>query len=54
MLQSAYSVAVQVIFTDVHVEVKSTYQKSLTGITDISVSFDGTWFTRGHTSLILV
>ncbi|GFU35773.1 uncharacterized protein TNCV_1083391 [Trichonephila clavipes] len=36
---------------DVRSQVKSAYQSN-SAITDIDVTFDGTWLTRGHTSLI--
>ncbi|GFX39420.1 uncharacterized protein TNCV_2667821 [Trichonephila clavipes] len=34
-----------------HREIKNVYENGAE-ITDLSVSFDGTWLTRGHTSLI--
>ncbi|GFW85222.1 uncharacterized protein TNCV_3249621 [Trichonephila clavipes] len=36
---------------DVRSQVKSAYQSS-SAITDIDVTFDGTWLTRGHSSQI--
>ncbi|GFV63174.1 uncharacterized protein TNCV_4329991 [Trichonephila clavipes] len=36
---------------DVRSQVKSTYQSN-SAITDIDVTFDGTWLTRGHSSQI--
>ncbi|GFU13194.1 uncharacterized protein TNCV_1445931 [Trichonephila clavipes] len=38
---------------DVRSQVKSAYQSN-SAITDIDVSFDGTWLTRGHSSQISV
>ncbi|GFX96253.1 uncharacterized protein TNCV_2291411 [Trichonephila clavipes] len=39
------------IFAEIHREIKNAYENG-TEIADLSVSFDGTWLTRGHTSLI--
>ncbi|GFU55974.1 uncharacterized protein TNCV_1557291 [Trichonephila clavipes] len=36
---------------DVRSQVKSAYQSN-SAVTDIDVTFDGTWLTRGHSSQI--
>ncbi|GFV36452.1 uncharacterized protein TNCV_2234991 [Trichonephila clavipes] len=47
----AYTLASENIFAEIHREIKNVYENGAE-ITDLSVSFDGTWLTRGHTSLI--
>ncbi|GFX26275.1 uncharacterized protein TNCV_948741 [Trichonephila clavipes] len=50
-LGNAYTLASENIFAEIHREIKNVYENGAE-ITDLSVSFDGTWLTRGHTSLI--
>ncbi|GFV91948.1 uncharacterized protein TNCV_2976191 [Trichonephila clavipes] len=50
-LDNAYTLASENIFAEIHREIKNLYENGAE-ITDLSVSFDGTWLTRGHTSLI--
>ncbi|GFU65393.1 uncharacterized protein TNCV_1492341 [Trichonephila clavipes] len=50
-LYNAYTLASEKIFAEIHREIKNVYENGAE-ITDLSVSFDGTWLTRGHTSLI--
>ncbi|GFV28927.1 uncharacterized protein TNCV_4540231 [Trichonephila clavipes] len=50
-LDNAYTLASENIFAEIHREIKNVYENGAE-ITDLSVSFDGTWPTRGHTSLI--
>ncbi|GFT04370.1 uncharacterized protein TNCV_1929071 [Trichonephila clavipes] len=50
-LDNAYTLASENIFAEIHRKVKNVYENGAE-ITDLSVSFDGTWLTRGHTSLI--
>ncbi|GFT04428.1 uncharacterized protein TNCV_1929481 [Trichonephila clavipes] len=50
-LDNAYTPASENIFAKIHREIKNAYE-NLAEIADLSVSFDGTWLTRGHTSLI--
>ncbi|GFX92669.1 uncharacterized protein TNCV_4087741 [Trichonephila clavipes] len=50
-LDNAYTLASENIFAEIHREIKNVYENGAE-ITDLSVSFDGTWLTRGHTSLI--
>ncbi|GFV73839.1 uncharacterized protein TNCV_4523681 [Trichonephila clavipes] len=50
-LDNAYTLASENIFAEIHREVKNVYENGAE-ITDLSVSFDGTWLTRGHRSLI--
>ncbi|GFU59885.1 uncharacterized protein TNCV_4726511 [Trichonephila clavipes] len=49
-LDNAYTLASENIFAEIHREIKNVYENGAE-ITDLSVSFDGTWLTRGHTSL---
>ncbi|GFU19101.1 uncharacterized protein TNCV_4397041 [Trichonephila clavipes] len=55
-INSAYSLASQTVLNYVHNSVQNAYRKldqnGSNTITDIAVSFDGTWLTRGHTSQI--
>ncbi|GFS92134.1 uncharacterized protein TNCV_1112941 [Trichonephila clavipes] len=55
-INSAYSLASQTVLNYVHNSVENAYRKldqnGSNTITDIAVSFDGTWLTRGHTSQI--
>ncbi|GFW37255.1 uncharacterized protein TNCV_5021531 [Trichonephila clavipes] len=55
-INSAYSLASQTVLNYVHNRVQNAYRKldqnGSNTITDIAVSFDGTWLTRGHTSQI--
>ncbi|GBL81937.1 hypothetical protein AVEN_50525-1 [Araneus ventricosus] len=39
-------------FHQIRSEVKKAYNEEKDGITNIAVTFDGTWLTRGHTSQI--
>ncbi|GFW84806.1 uncharacterized protein TNCV_680941 [Trichonephila clavipes] len=50
-LDNAYTLASENIFAEIHREIKNVYENGAE-IADLSVSFDGTWLTRGHTSLI--
>ncbi|GFV48677.1 uncharacterized protein TNCV_292901 [Trichonephila clavipes] len=50
-LDNAYTLASENIFAEIHREIKNAYENGAE-IADLSVSFDGTWLTRGHTSLI--
>ncbi|GFW32164.1 uncharacterized protein TNCV_2601901 [Trichonephila clavipes] len=50
-LDNAYTLASENIFAEIHREIKNVYENRAE-IADLSVSFDGTWLTRGHTSLI--
>ncbi|GFV02961.1 uncharacterized protein TNCV_2744241 [Trichonephila clavipes] len=50
-LDNAYTLASENIFAEIHREIKNVYENGAE-ITDLSVSFDGTWLTRGHTSPI--
>ncbi|GFX98657.1 uncharacterized protein TNCV_1502351 [Trichonephila clavipes] len=50
-LDNAYTLASENIFAEIKREIKNVYENGAE-ITDLSVSFDGTWLTRGHTSLI--
>ncbi|GFX97882.1 uncharacterized protein TNCV_4905331 [Trichonephila clavipes] len=50
-LDNAYTLASENIFEEIHREIKNVYENGAE-ITNLSVSFDGTWLTRGHTSLI--
>ncbi|GFV76829.1 uncharacterized protein TNCV_4730491 [Trichonephila clavipes] len=50
-LDNAYTLASENIFAEIHREIKNVYENAAE-ITDLSVSFDGTWLTRGHTSVI--
>lgn len=55
LLHSANAVASSNILKDVHYEVKCAYRKDSLiplDVTDIGVSFDGSWLTRGFSSLI--
>ncbi|GFW03945.1 uncharacterized protein TNCV_2050611 [Trichonephila clavipes] len=50
-LNIAYTLASENIYAEIHREIKHAY-KNGAEITDLSVSFDGTWLTHGQTSLI--
>ncbi|GFW14601.1 uncharacterized protein TNCV_1635221 [Trichonephila clavipes] len=51
-LDNAYTLwHLKTYFAEIHREIKNVYENGAE-ITDLSVSFDGTWLTRGHTSLI--
>ncbi|GFX71830.1 uncharacterized protein TNCV_2010671 [Trichonephila clavipes] len=50
-LDNAYTLASENLFVEIHPEIKNVYENGAE-ITDFSISFDGTWLTRGHTSLI--
>ncbi|GFU36845.1 uncharacterized protein TNCV_3727091 [Trichonephila clavipes] len=50
-LDNAYTLASENIFAEIHREIKNAFENGAE-IADLSVSFDGTWLTRGHTSLI--
>ncbi|GFX38880.1 uncharacterized protein TNCV_4753561 [Trichonephila clavipes] len=47
-LDNAYTLASENIFAEIHREIKNAYENGAE-IADLSVSFDGTWLTRGHT-----
>ncbi|GFW44034.1 uncharacterized protein TNCV_997991 [Trichonephila clavipes] len=50
-LDNACTLASENIFAEIHREIKNVYENGAE-IADLSVSFDGTWLTRGQTSLI--
>ncbi|GFX00940.1 uncharacterized protein TNCV_4579061 [Trichonephila clavipes] len=50
-LDNAYTLASENIFAEIHREIKNAYENGAE-IADLRVSFDGTWLTRGHISLI--
>ncbi|GFV63421.1 uncharacterized protein TNCV_4458451 [Trichonephila clavipes] len=50
-LDNAYTLASENIFSEIHREIKDAY-KNGAEINNLSVSFVGTWLTRGHTSHI--
>ncbi|GFX79276.1 retrovirus-related Pol polyprotein from transposon 412 [Trichonephila clavipes] len=50
-LHNAYTLASENIFAEIHREIKNVCENGAE-IADLSVSFDGTWLTQGHTSLI--
>ncbi|GFW34689.1 uncharacterized protein TNCV_953171 [Trichonephila clavipes] len=53
LLHTAYGIAAETLQSEVHSEVRNAYEiPSDVPVVDISVSFDGSWLTRGHTSLI--
>ncbi|GFY34418.1 uncharacterized protein TNCV_3978781 [Trichonephila clavipes] len=49
-LDNAYTLGSENIFAEIHREIKNAYENGAE-IADLSVSFDGTWLTRGHTHL---
>ncbi|GFW73766.1 uncharacterized protein TNCV_1542201 [Trichonephila clavipes] len=55
-INSVYSLASQTVLNYVHNSVQNAYSKleqnGSNTVTDIAVSFNGTWLTRGHTSQI--
>ncbi|GFV03601.1 uncharacterized protein TNCV_3185241 [Trichonephila clavipes] len=55
-INSAYSLASQTVLNYVHNSLQNAYRKldqnGPNTVTDVAVSFDGTWLTRGHTSQI--
>ncbi|GFT42153.1 uncharacterized protein NPIL_368951 [Nephila pilipes] len=54
-LDLAYSLSSESMFVEIHREIKHGYKNGVSSsaeITDLSVSFDGTCLTFGHTSLI--
>ncbi|GFX71274.1 uncharacterized protein TNCV_3410441 [Trichonephila clavipes] len=52
-LHTAYGIAEETLQREVHSEVRKAYEAPTdVPVFDISVSFDGSWLTRGHTSLI--
>ncbi|GFU43958.1 uncharacterized protein TNCV_1079581 [Trichonephila clavipes] len=57
-INSVYSLASQTVLKNVHSRVQNAYSKldqnGSNTVTDIAVSFDGTWLTREHTSQISV
>ncbi|GBN10289.1 hypothetical protein AVEN_54458-1 [Araneus ventricosus] len=50
MLHSSLTKASEKQFHQIRSEVKKAYNEEKDGITNIAVTFDGTWLTRGHTS----
>ncbi|GFY11005.1 uncharacterized protein TNCV_2201131 [Trichonephila clavipes] len=50
-LDNAYTLASENLFAEILREIKNAYENGAE-IAELSVSFDGTWLTRGHTSLI--
>ncbi|GFX62665.1 uncharacterized protein TNCV_4868251 [Trichonephila clavipes] len=55
LLHTAYGIAAETLQSKVHSEVRKAY-KAPTDVlvVDISFSFNGSWLTRGHTSLISI
>ncbi|GFT26741.1 uncharacterized protein TNCV_3709371 [Trichonephila clavipes] len=49
-LDNAYTLASENIFAGIHRKIKNAYENRAE-IADLSVSFDGTWLTRGHISV---
>ncbi|GFV25174.1 uncharacterized protein TNCV_1151781 [Trichonephila clavipes] len=53
LLHTAYGIAAETLKRKVHSEVRNAYETPTdVPVVDISVLFDGSWLTRGHTSLI--
>ncbi|GFX80476.1 uncharacterized protein TNCV_2529841 [Trichonephila clavipes] len=53
LLHTAYDIAAETLQSEVHREGRKAYETPTdVPVVDISVSFDGSWLTRGHTSLI--
>ncbi|GFT23694.1 uncharacterized protein TNCV_3511591 [Trichonephila clavipes] len=53
LLHTAYGIAAETLQSEAHSEVRKAYEAPTdVPVVDISVSFDGSWLTRGHTSLI--
>ncbi|GFU72831.1 uncharacterized protein TNCV_2782961 [Trichonephila clavipes] len=53
LLHTAYGIAAETFQSEVHREVRKAYEAPTdVPVVDISVSFNGSWLTRGHTSLI--
>ncbi|GFW83858.1 uncharacterized protein TNCV_1491991 [Trichonephila clavipes] len=53
LLNTAYGIAAETLQSEVHREVRKAYEAPTdVPVVDISVSFDGSWLTCGHTSLI--
>ncbi|GFW07329.1 uncharacterized protein TNCV_865011 [Trichonephila clavipes] len=52
-LHSSYGIAAETLQSEAHSEVRKAYEAPTdVPVVDISVSFDGSWLTRVHTSLI--
>ncbi|GFT25530.1 uncharacterized protein TNCV_3174051 [Trichonephila clavipes] len=53
LLHTAYCIAAATLQSEVHREVRKAYEAPTdVPVVDISVSYDGSWLIRGHTSLI--
>lgn len=52
ILHSSLSRATNKQFEQIRNDIKKAYNEEVNGITNIAVTFDGTWLTRGHTSQI--
>ncbi|GFV56677.1 uncharacterized protein TNCV_4651731 [Trichonephila clavipes] len=53
ILHTAYGIAAETLQSEVHSEVRKDNEAPTdVPVVDISVSFDSSWLTRGHTSLI--
>ncbi|GFT04637.1 uncharacterized protein TNCV_334011 [Trichonephila clavipes] len=53
LLHTTYGIAAETLQSEVHREVRKAYEAPTDiPVVDISVSFDGSWLTRVHTSLI--
>ncbi|GFY31157.1 uncharacterized protein TNCV_4360641 [Trichonephila clavipes] len=53
LLHTAYGIAAETLQSEVHSEVRKAYEAPTdVPVVDTSVSFDSSWLTRGHTSLI--
>ncbi|GFX85234.1 uncharacterized protein TNCV_4849161 [Trichonephila clavipes] len=52
LLHKAYGTAADTLLREVHSEVRKAFKAPTdVPVVDLSVSFDGSWLTRGHTSL---
>ncbi|GFT06027.1 uncharacterized protein TNCV_1594611 [Trichonephila clavipes] len=53
LLHTAYGIAAETLQSEVYSEVRKAYEAPTdVPVVDLSVSFDGSWLTRGHTYLI--
>ncbi|GFU90966.1 uncharacterized protein TNCV_4922971 [Trichonephila clavipes] len=53
LLHTAYGIAAETLQSEVHSELRKAYEAPTdVPVVDINVSFNGSWLTRGHTSLI--
>ncbi|GFW35276.1 uncharacterized protein TNCV_3004341 [Trichonephila clavipes] len=55
LLHTAYGIAAETLQSEVHSEVRKAYEAPTdVPVVDISVSFDDSWLTREHISLIVI